>query len=175
MRKASLAALLSLLLLACFFCLAVLLENGETRQAEQWVVAEEDLPPARGVNISSADPDVIAGAMGGLVPLPIGLLGASVSDGSWHGHTARVLKAEGSGVTVLGVRPVSAAPLIRPALRSPFAPDEALLGFPVMRADDGEYSYRCLLTDEAAFVIRRPLSAPPEAPGSPDSLALFGG
>ncbi len=171
LRKLFLLAL-SVLLLVFFYVLALLREDGQARQAEQWVVAKEDMPLLPGARVESSDPRTISLAMGGLVPLPALLSSASVLDESWHGYYARVLHAEGEGISVLGVRPLSAAPLIRRGQPGTLKPAGSLLGFPVMEALDSEYSYQHLVTDDAAYVVIRPLSRALD--DGADKLVLFG-
>lgn len=151
------ALLMALLLMAAFYLYALMREDEQSKRTAQWVVAQEEdeLRPFGGME--AADPAALAQAMGCAIPLPPQLQLSRVSDQRHHGYYVRRLTAGDGHALVLGVRPASASPLIRPEGLHFTHASKTLLGIPMLSAQDDLYSYYYLATEQAAFVIRLPL------------------
>lgn len=161
--KKILSLLFSLLLLAAFYVYAVLMEDERSHDAPQWMVEERKPPLDRIEAVSSTDAAQLARAMGVSLPLPGTLSSGTVESGSYHGYTVRALHAEGAGLVIRGVRPLSAAPAIRTNGLSFLPSDSALLGFPVLTAQQGSRYYYYFTAEDAAFEISVTASSSAEA------------
>lgn len=155
MIKKLLTLLMALVLMASFYLYALMREDEETKRSEQWVVAGGEELKAFG-GLDSTDGKALARAMGSLIPLPEQLSAGQVTDSSYHGYYVRQLRATDGLSTVLGVRPASASPLIRPEQLSFQHTDRTLLNYPLLKASDELYSYYYLVTDAAAFILQLP-------------------
>ncbi len=158
-----LAFLLSILVMAAFYLVAVMMENEETRRSDRFLVEAAAVPLHRMEAVESADGRQLARAFGAALPLPEGLSSGRVEAGAYHGYVTRTVSAEGSAARVTGIRPASAAPGILPPEAVFAATDKALMGFPLLHAQEGGQEVYALVTGEAAFLIQ-PL-APPETGG----------
>lgn len=163
MIKKLLSLLIALLMMSTFYLYALMREDEESKRSEQWVVEGADAQLSAFGGLESTDGQALARAMGSLIPLPRSLSLGQVKDGSYHGYYARQLTATDGQSTVLGVRPASASPLIRPEGLA-FSPSErTLLNYPLLRAMDGQQSYYYLVTDAAAFLLKLPRDQETEA------------
>jgi len=151
-RIASIA--LSLILMGVFYVYAVLREDENTKQTEKWVVADEAVPPAPIGLVESTQAKQLALAMGTAVPLPAALSSGSVQDSSYHGYAVRMLEASAPGISIRGVRPSSAAPMVRGGGITYEPSGSALLGYPLIIGRDADSFYYFLVTEEAAYEIR---------------------
>ena len=163
MIKRIAALVMALFLMASFYLYALLQEDEETKRTDQWVVAGDDSLTRAQERVISTDPAVLAGAMGLSLPLPRELSSGEVKDGQYHGYRVRQLEAESADATVLGVRPASAAPLIRGSGLQFEATDKTLMSYPLLRAEMDGSAYYYLASEQAAFIIRLPLHLPEEA------------
>lgn len=163
MIKKVFALLMALLLMASFYLYALMREDEESKRSEQWVVAGAGDQLSAFGGLESTDGQALAMAMGSLVPLPRTLSQGQVSDSSYHGYYARQLMATDGQSTVLGVRPASASPLIRPEGLAFSQTDRTLLNYPLLRAMDEQHSYYYLVTDAAAFILKLPREQETEA------------
>lgn len=154
MFKKILTLILSLLLVGVFYVYALLSEDEEVRQSSPWMVAEEKAPLQPMDTLTSQRGEDLARAMGAAAPLPQTLSAGSVEDGSYHGYRVRLLHASAPGISVRGVRPLSASPLVRTDTVSYKPSGAALLGYPVIIAQDAGGFYYYLATEDAAFEIR---------------------
>ena len=158
---------MALLLMAGFYLYALLQEDEESKRSDRWVVEGEGaLAPQD--DLISADPASLTRAMGLPLLLPQTLSAGSVKDAFYHGYRVRVLEAIAGGISVRGVRPASAAAMLRPAGLGFESTDRTLLNAPLMRAEDGDSVYYYTADDSAAFVIRLPKTGAEE-----DTLSGF--
>lgn len=162
------ALLMALLLMAAFYLYALLQEDEETKQTDQWVVAGPVQPLAAQETLTSTDSAQLAAAMGLPLLLPGELTSGMVRDSSYHSYRVRLLEAQGEDSEVLGVRPASAAPLIRPEGLAFESTDKTLLNAPLLRAQSDTHAFYYMANEEAAFIIRLPLG-----PQESDSLSAF--
>ncbi len=167
MFKKILTFILSLLLIAVFYIYALLSEDEDARQSSPWMVTEEKAPLESIGTFTSKDAPALARAMGGAAPLPAELSAGSVEDGSYHGYRTRLLHASAPGLSVRGVRPLSASPLVRTASVTYRPSGAALLGYPLIIAKDDSGFYYYMATEEAAYEIRT------QAQDEQESLALL--
>ncbi len=154
MVKRIASIILSLTLMAVFYVYAVLREDENTKQTEKWVVAEEAVPITPIGLIESTQAKQLAMAMGSAAPLPDTLFSGSVRDGSYHGYTVRLLEAAVPGMSVHGVRPSSAAPLVRSGGVAYEPSGSALLGYPLIIGRSAQGFCYFMVTEEAAYEIR---------------------
>lgn len=151
-----LSLIVSLILMAAFYVYAVMREDDETKRTEQWVVAESETELSANGGVVSTSADTLARALGASVPLPQTLVSGEVSDETWHGYYARKLVATDGVLRVSAVRPLSAAPMIRDGALQ-FAPGgRSLFGFPLLEAQDDQYHYAFLVTQDTAVMIETP-------------------
>lgn len=161
------AALMALLLMAGFYLYALLQEDEESKRSDRWVVEGEGALAPQDALIS-ANPAALARAMGLPLLLPQALSAGSVRDGSYHGYRVRVLEAAAGGISVRGVRPASAAAMLRPEGLGFESTERTLLNAPLMRAEGGDGVYYYTADDNAAFIIRLPKASAEE-----DTLSAF--
>ena len=148
---------------ASCYLYALLQEDEETKRTDQWVVSGDDGLTRAQERVLSSDPAVLAGPMGLPLPPPRELSSGEVKDGQYHGYRVRQLEAESADATVLGVRPASAAPLIRVSGLQFEATDKTLMSYPLLRAEMDGSAYYYLASEQAADIIRLPLHLPAEA------------
>ncbi|NLZ88646.1 MAG: hypothetical protein GX916_04025 [Clostridiales bacterium] len=152
------AVLFALVMMASFYVYAVMREDEETKRTDQWVVADETAGLSATGGIQTDDPVLLARAMGCAVPLPATLLTGKVEDLSYHGYYARKLTATDGQVWISGVRPPSAAPLLRGEVVFT-SYGNSMFGHPLLEAEDTVARYAFLVTDQAAFLIESPVGA----------------
>ncbi len=167
MRKIA-ALLMALLLMASFYVYALLQEDEESKRSDRWVVEGGDALLKAQADVASADPAVLARAMNLPLLLPASLNAGSVMDENYHGYRVRVLSAVAGDISVRGIRPASAAALLRPEGLSFLSTDKTLLNAPLMRAEKDGSAYYYLADEKAAFVIRLPLG-----PAEEETLSGF--
>lgn len=156
--KRILTLLLALLLMGSFYLYALMREDEESKRSEQFIVAQDDAGSRPMGGFTGTDPAALARAMGADSPLPTVLESGQVEDASYHGQYARLLTAQGDGLYVQGVRPASAAPLLRGHDLRFTSMNNSLFSLPLMTAQDEQSRYYYLVTqDMAAFMIRVPL------------------
>lgn len=160
MIKRLAALVMALFLMASFYLYALLQEDEETKRTDQWVVAGSDELTRAQDTVISTDPAALASAMGLPLPLPQELQSGRVSDGQYHGYRVRQLEAQGADSAVLGIRPASAAPLIRGSGLEFESTDKTLMSYPLLRAEKDGSAYYYLASEQAAFIIRLPLHLP---------------
>lgn len=159
MIRRVLALLMALLLMAAFYVYALLREDEQTKQSEEWLVKAQELPFEKMGGLDSTDPAALARAMQMAVMLPQSLVSGAVRDAAYHAAYARLLTASDGSRTVWGVRPASASPLIRPPGLHFESTGQSLHSYPLLRARDDAMVYYYLATGEqGAFVIGMPLS-----------------
>lgn len=172
MIRKLLSLLVSLMLVAAFYVYAVLMEDESAKGDAQWVVEETAAPVLPMDAVVASDARTLAAAFGAAAPLPGGSLTGRVESGSYHGYTVRLLNAAGETLSVRGVRPASAAPLVVTRGLRYLAAASALLGFPVMTASkDGTFYYYFAAAD-AVFEIAVPAQSGQEAAARLDTLTL---
>lgn len=153
MIKKLFSVLFSLMLLAAFYVYAVLMEDESAHDSPQWMV-EEVKPPLDPIEtLVSGNSAQLARAMGVSVPLPESKTTGKVESAAYHGYTVHLLHAESGKLSIRGVRPLSAAPLIRTNDVRYLSSNEALLGYPVMIAQKNGHTLYYLATEDAAFEI----------------------
>ncbi len=167
MIKKIISILMALLLMAAFYIYALMREDERTKNSDEWVVAGDEAQLQAFGGIESKDPAALAKAMDSLLPLPGSLTSGSVKDSSYHGYYARVLEATDGESIVRGVRPASASPLIRKDGLSFDYSDKTLLSYPLLWAEDDDYTYYYMVTDTAAFILQLP------GPGQATALQGF--
>lgn len=167
MLKKILTLVLSLLLIAVFYIYALLSEDVDARQPSPWTVAEEKAPLQSIGTVTATDSAALGRAMGSAAPLPASLSAGSVEDGSYHGYPVRLLHASAPGLSVRGVRPLSAAPLVRTTHVTYKPSGAALLGYPLIIAKDDTGFFYYMTTEDAAYEIRT------QAQDEQSSLALL--
>ena len=168
MMKKLVALILALILMTAFYLYALLREDEATKGTDRWVVASENtIFKAQGTTVSNQPAD-LASAMGVALPLPEELISGEVADGSYHGFYVRLLQASDGQRTVRGVRPSSAAPMLRETELVFSQSDKTLMSYPLLHAVQDAKSYYYLSTDLAAFVIEVP-----ENMSDDDALAGF--
>lgn len=173
MIKKLFSVLFSLMLLAAFYVYAVLMEDESAHESPKWMV-EEVKPPLTPMDmLVASDSAQLARAMGAAVPLAKAQTTGKVESSSYHGYTVRILSAQSGKLSVRGVRPLSAAPLIRSNNVRYLSSNEALLGYPVMIARHSGTVYYYLTTEDAAFEISVPASSTDEAAQLLSPLTLF--
>lgn len=156
MMKKLASLVLALILMTAFYLYALLREDEATKGTDRWVVASEDTVfKAQGASLS-AQPADLASAMGVPLPLPDGLTSGEVKDGSYHGYYVRILQASDGQRTVHGVRPASAASMLRGDELVFAQSDKTLMSYPLLQAELDGKSYYYLSTELAAFVIEVP-------------------
>ncbi len=159
MFKRILALVMAALLMAAFYVYALLREDEETKGREEWLVTAEEQPFEAFGGMQSQDPAQLVQAMGMALPLPNTLQTGEVRDSRYHAAYARLLHATDGTLTVRGVRPASASPLIRPAGLSFETTGHTLHSYPLLRAQDGTTQYYYLaIGQQGAFVISLPQS-----------------
>lgn len=172
MIKKLFSVLFSIVLLASFYVYAVLMEDENAREAPQWMV-EETQPPIGPIDtLLSQDANRLASTMGTAVPLPRTLKEGKVESSRYHGYTVRLLTAKSDTLSVRGVRPLSAAPLIRKDNLVFSSSKEALFGYPVMIAQNGTSVYYYFATENAAFEISVAATTKEEAASLLSTLAI---
>lgn len=169
MIKKILAFVLSLLLAGVFYVYALLREDETTKQSDRWVVSEEQKTFGAIGNQSSQNPQDIARYMEAAAPLPGSLDTGTVQDGSYHGYRVRLMHITAPNLVVRGVRPLSAYPMVRTQGLSYRPSGAALLGYPLIIAQDSTGFYYYFTTEDAAFEIHT------TAADEKASLAVLGG
>lgn len=160
MIKRIAALVMALVLMVAFYLFALLQEDEETKRTDQWVVAGSDNLIQPQETVISNDPMVLADAMELPLPLPRELIAGEVKDGQYHSYRVRMLQAEGIDSSVSGIRPASAAPLIRPQGLNFEPTNKTLMSYPLLRAQKDGFAYYYLANEQAAFVIRLSLQLP---------------
>ncbi len=146
---------LALLLMGAFYIYALLREGEQNKGQEQWLVTEQEAPLAPMGGLASQDPKALAAALGIQAPLPADLASGQVADARHHLAYARLLTATDGTLTVWGVRPAHASPLIRPRGLAFETTGQTLHSYPLLKAEDGAHTYYYLATGaQGAFVIR---------------------
>lgn len=163
MIKRILSFLFSLLLMASFYIYAVMREDEESKRAGQWLVAEESPVLEAMGSLAAIDPVALAQKMGSQIMLPRPLSQAQVKDAAYHGRYARLLEAQGGQIQVYAVRPLAAAPLIRPGGIAFTARGRALFGLPLLEGQDDQYTYFFASARDTAYVARLPHAAAQQA------------
>lgn len=160
MIKRIAALVMALFLMASFYLYALLQEDEETKRTDQWVVAGDNGLTRPQDTVISTDSAELASAMGLPLPLPRELSSGEVKDGQYHGYRVRQLDARSEDAAVLGIRPASAAPLIRDSGLRFESTDKTLMSYPLLRAEKDGSAYYYLASEQAAFIIRLPLHLP---------------
>lgn len=158
------AFIAALVVMGGFYAFAVLVEGGQDRRAEEFLVREDPVPMTPMEEIVSDDARVLTRAFGASMPVPGAPLRGSVVSGSYHGYGTRIVRMQGAAGSVAGIRPASAAPSIMPADAVFLSGGEALLGFPALESGPEGQKIFALLTADAAFLI---------IPNSPEGLSGF--
>jgi hypothetical protein len=149
--KRILSALLSLLLMAMFYVYAVLQKDSEPQANMRWLVQEEERFIEPIGEIKSADAQTLANAFGVSMPAPSNILSGLCFDAKYKGQKAHMLEIIGEKITIQGVTPNFAAPLIRSDSIKFSESKSALLGYPLFKADGTEYNEYYVITQDAAF------------------------
>lgn len=164
MIKKIIGVILSLLLVFVFYVYAILQEDDTKKQAEQWIVSETKAPLPQPAPLTSSDRQQLASAMACNLPLPSPLQSGSVHTGTYHGYPVLMVEANAADLQVKGVRPLTAASLIRSPNLQWLPSNTALFGFPLLSARHEGSLYYYMLTEDAAFELR--ISTPDEAKAS---------
>ncbi|NLC32196.1 MAG: hypothetical protein GX781_02740 [Clostridiales bacterium] len=156
MMKKLASFLMALILMTAFYLYALLREDEGTKGTDRWVVAsEESIFKAQGSTISN-QAAALSAAMGVSLPLPNEIISGEVTDGKYHGYYVRELHVKDEQRIVRGVRPVSAAPMLRDKELAFSQSDKTLMSYPLLFAQQNERTYYYFSTDSAAFVIEAP-------------------
>lgn len=146
--------LLALLVIAVFYVSAVLLEGGDSKQEEQFIVEAASLPLEPGAaQYEGGDPQALADAFGVPLPVPESFVSGVTRDSRYHAYPSRQVSLEGGKAAIRGVRPASAAPSVLPGELLFTASDKALLGYPLLQAQAGGRTVYALVMEDAAFYI----------------------
>lgn len=163
MARRLLSLLLSLMLMAGFYVLAVMME-GEPGTAGTSPAPSSPIQAVQ--TLESQDPKALARAFGSSLPLPEGFLRGKVEPGSFQGQTSLLIALEGEKASLRGIRPAHAASSIMPRDALFLPSGKALLGHELLVAGEGEQQVFALITEEAAFLIT------PKNPGNAGQFIL---
>ena len=154
--------ILALILMSAFYLYALLREDEETKGTERWIVAAVDRDFKAQGTITSLDPAALASAMGLAVPLMPQPQQGEVKDADYHGYYVRLIYASDGEMTVRGVRPASAAPMLRDKDLIFLQSEKTLMNYPLLKAQKDGQNYYFLSTESAAFVIQGNIMTPDE-------------
>ncbi|MDO5022553.1 MAG: hypothetical protein Q4E07_04360 [Eubacteriales bacterium] len=152
--KRILSILLSLMLMAMFYVYAVLQQDEEAQPDMRWLVQEEKKPLKIIGEVKSQDAQVLADAFGANIPVPDKVLEGLCFDASYKGQNVHRLNIIGENITIQGVTPHFAAPLIRSEGLKFTEDSSALLGFPLLKADRPNNNEYYIVTQDAAFLFK---------------------
>jgi hypothetical protein len=140
------------IVLICAFCLYALMQKDDSTD-HRYVVQGVKATLAPLSPVASSEGKDLARALCANAPLPSVIQSGYVQERSYQGQRARLLSAVGENVTIQGVTPLIAAPLIR-SQDAAFASSQlTLFGYSLLSAQRGEYFVYYLTTEDAAFEI----------------------
>lgn len=160
------------ILLICVFCLYALMQKDEGAD-RNYIVQSAQTTLAPLSPVSSNQAKELVSAFSKTAPLPATIHLGRVEESSYQGQRVRILTVAGDTVTIRGVTPLMAAPLVRTKGASFVSSPFSLFGYSLLSAQkDGQFIYY-LTTEDAAFEISVITSSSVEAKEVLSSLQLI--